>query len=239
MSNHFFNFKKFKIDQQNCAMKVGTDGVLLGSWCNVNDINRVLDIGTGTGLISLMIAQRNSNVIIDSIEIDEKTFIQAKINIENSPWKERINVINISFQEFNTSYKYDLIVSNPPFFENSVKNNCDRRSLARHTDSLPFETLIENSVPFLNPNGILAIIYPYLSDDKITSLANNNNLQVFRKTIVKGNAESNPIRILAEFKLINSNASDIIIPETLIIEHSRHNYTKDYITLTKDFYLKM
>ena len=197
-----------------------------------------MDIGTGTGLISLMLAQRSDIALIDAIEIDQNAHDQAKLNFISSPWSERINSFNSSLQDFETVQKYDLIVSNPPFFENSIKNECSKKSMARHTDSLSYEELISKSASLLNEKGVISIIYPYMMDDKISILALNNHFSFVRKTVVFGNAQGKPIRVLAEM-CFSGNNSVPFIEDSLIIENSRHNYTDQYIELTKDFYLKM
>src|SRR5665647_1869930 len=161
MSNTYFSFKQFTVFHHLCAMKVGIDGVLLGSWASVENPESVLDIGTGMGLIALMIAQR-CNAEIDAIDNDENAVIQAKENVSNSPWPGRIHVSGISLQDLakNPFQLYDLIVSNPPFFINSTKTPDDNRTMARHTDSLSHEELIENATLLLKPTGRICIILP-------------------------------------------------------------------------------
>ncbi|MFM2293328.1 MAG: hypothetical protein RIS29_3141, partial [Bacteroidota bacterium] len=152
MANPFFRFKQFTVFHDRCAMKVGIDGVLLGCWTNVADTSMVLDIGTGTGLIALMIAQR-TDAHIDAIDIDEGAFEQAMINVQASPWSSRLNVVLSSLQDFVSDKKYDLIVSNPPYFINSLKNPDEQRTTARHTDSLTHEELIDQCIPKLTEGG--------------------------------------------------------------------------------------
>ena len=161
MPNPYFRFKKFTVYHDRCAMKGGTDGVLLGAWVNVLGEN-VLDVGTGTGLISLMMAQRNDKVVIDAIDIDGDAVSQAKDNIYNSPFGNRIKCWNASLQEFSSKVekRYDVIVSNPPFFVQSLKSPNKERSLARHTDSLPIEDLIGLSASLLSQTGRISFIYP-------------------------------------------------------------------------------
>ena len=157
MSNNYFSFRQFTIHQDQCAMKVGTDGVLLGAWVNVENAQRILDVGTGTGLIALMCAQRSESVI-DAVEVDRAASEQAAVNCSASPWKDRITVVHDSFQHFaeSTAYRYDLIVSNPPFFKNSLKPKGLARSLARHDDRLSYESLLYYTVKILEPGGTLA-----------------------------------------------------------------------------------
>lgn len=239
MANHFFKFKQFTVFHDLCAMKVGTDGVLLGAWCDVQLKKRVLDIGTGTGLISLMIAQRNQEVMIDAVEIEPDAARQAVVNFEKSPWTNRLKVFGTDFIHFasEATCKYDLIVSNPPYFENALKADCNKRSQARHTDSLPYEQLISRSASLLSDNGTLALIYPIEMDLKIQELALLNKLTCSRRTVVKGNPLVAPKRMLAEFKPFGLTGE--CIENELIVETERHQYTSDYITLTRAFYLKM
>ena len=239
MSNQFFEFKKFKIDQSNCAMKVGTDGVLLGSWCDIYNKKNILDIGTGTGLIALMMAQRNPDAQIDAIELDENATFSAKKNFNNSPWSDRIKVKNIALQEFNPGYKYDLIVTNPPFFENSLKNPDQKRSQARHTDSLPFDFLIDKSIDMLNEDGILSMIVPVFYETRIKDIVEKKNLSIFRIVTIKGTLTGKAIRLLIEIGHKSNYFYSETKEETLCIEKSRQNYKEEYINLTKDFYLKM
>lgn len=240
MSNKFFQFKQFTVYQGLCAMKVGTDGVLLGSWCQVSGKQRVLDIGTGTGLIALMIAQRNSEAVIDAIELDQDAFRQAEENFRESPWSHRLTPIFGSFTDYETggSPKYDLLVSNPPYFENSLKADCAKRSQARHTDTLPFEALLDKASDLLSDGGVLALVYPSDADERICGLAGPRGFTCIRKTFVRGNSGAPVKRVLVEFEY-NSRGGAAFLENELIVEVERHRYTNDYIELTKDFYLKM
>ena len=214
-------------------MKVGTDGVLLGAWTNIVG-KRVLDIGTGTGLIALMIAQRSQNNI-DAIEIDNDAYLQAKENFVNSKWSDRLNVYNMGLQGFYPNYKFDTIVSNPPFFSNSQKTPNKSRNLARHTDSLSFEDLLEFTSNNLTEEGIASFIIPYDSEEDFLQIAENKKLYLNRICRVKGTDDSPIKRSLIELRF----QKDDCTVKMLTIEISRHNYTQDYINLTKDFYLKM
>ncbi len=228
-----FRFKKFNITQAKSAMKVGTDGVLLGSWVYSNQSNNILDVGCGTGLISLMLAQRNLKSTITGIEIDKTASKEAQFNINNSPWRQRICIINTSLQEFKTKIKYDLIVSNPPFFPSNKSK--DRRTIARHTNSLSFKELIQNSVELLAETGILAVIIPKDYEVDFCEIAKSCKLFCLRICYVKGNEKSEVKRVLIEFTF----GMHKIQEEHLIIERSRHEYTDAYINLCQDFYLNM
>ncbi|RMZ50957.1 methyltransferase domain-containing protein [Flavobacteriaceae bacterium PRS1] len=247
MSSNPFHFKQFTINQDQCAMKIGTDAVLLGAWANLeHHPNSVLDIGAGTGVIALMLAQRSNEETIDAIEIDENAYEQCVGNFENSPWSDRLFCYHASLEEFTDEidYKYDLIISNPPFYsptlaspslpkgENIMSNS---RKIARFYDALPFEHLVESVSKLLSDEGKFSVIIPFKEEENFIELASNINLFPNRITRVKGSPTSEIKRSLMEFSF---NKNDLKINE-LIIEVERHQYTQDYINLTKDFYLKM
>lgn len=239
MANSFFQFKQFTVHQDRCAMKVGTDGVLLGAWTNIDNAARILDIGTGTGLIALMLAQR-STAKIDAVDIDKEAFIQAKENSKASPFAERIDVIHSSIEAFAVSHpmiSYDLIVSNPPYFISSLKSPDKQRTVARHTDSLSLNTLLEESCRLLNPEGRIALILPYDQEKTLLSLALSTGLRIIRTTTVYPTPESKPKRLLVELAR-TSSSHKTIEADSLTIEISRHQYTPEYKELTKAFYLK-
>ncbi len=233
--NPYFQFKQFIIYQDKCAMKVNTDGVLLGAWTDNFDAQHILDIGTGTGLIALMLAQR-SNASIDAIEIDEEAATQASQNCVNSIWKDRISVHCCSFQEFTekNSPKYDLIVSNPPYFIQSLKSPKQNKNTARHTDSLSFEELIAGSKKLLLPNGKLSVILPFDSGETFINLAKEKDFHLARKTIVCSKENLPPKRILLTFSLENA---DCLIDKLIIETEQRHQYSEEFKKLTEEFYL--
>ncbi len=228
-----FQFKQFTIHQDKTAMKVGTDGVLLGAWSDVVG-NSVLDIGTGTGVIALMLAQR-SKAKITAIEIEENAFWQATENVNISKWRSRVEVINSSLQDFVSSFKFDTIVSNPPFFNNSQKTPDSKRNFARHTDSLSFEELLKFTSENLSDIGKASFIIPFDSESDFLEISKRYNFFVSKICRVKGTIASPVKRSLIE---LSFNYEDCKESE-LVIEISRHIYTEDYINLTKDFYLKM
>mgnify|MGYP002835256445 FL=1 len=228
-----FRFKKFSIIQEKSAMKVGTDGVLLGCWVACQERKRVLDIGCGTGLITLMLAQRNLNSNITGIEIDKIACEEAKLNICNSDWDERISIKHTSLQDFKTESRYDLIVSNPPFFPQNKSRKS--RDIARHTNSLSFQELLINSASLLTENGILSIIIPKNYEEYFCNIAISHKLYPKRFCYVRGNELSKVIRVMIEFSFIKS----ISLNEYLTIEKSRHLYTDKYIQLCKNFYFNM
>ncbi len=220
-------------------MKVGTDGVLLGAWTPIeNNPFSVLDIGTGTGIIALMLAQRSHAEQIDALEIDEDAYEQATDNFENSPWNDRLFCFHAGLDEFveEPEDEYDLIVSNPPFYSEDYKSDNEQRDLARFQDAMPFEKLIEAAALLLSENGIFSVIIPFKEEEKFLALANEYELYPLKITRVKGTPTSEIKRSLLAFS--RNQISNIKIDE-LVIETSRHQYTPEYISLTKDFYLKM
>ena len=228
-----FQFKQFALKQDQCAMKVGTDGVLLGVWTKIPNRN-VLDIGSGTGLIGLMIAQRNPNCLIDSIEIDENAFLQTSENIENCKWKNRMKAFHTSLQDFTPDKKYQLIVSNPPFFVNATKAENLSKNTARHTDELSYSDLLQNVSKLLASDGVFSLILPVFSEIEFCNLAKTNQLFLNRICYVKPNQEKNSKRILMEFSFTSKPS---IIEKLTIETDERHHYTEDYRNLTKEFYL--
>ncbi|OFX23535.1 MAG: tRNA (adenosine(37)-N6)-methyltransferase TrmM [Bacteroidetes bacterium GWA2_31_9b] len=235
MPNNYFKFKQFTIHQDKCAMKVGTDGVLLGAWVKCDEAATVLDIGTGTGLIALMIAQR-SNALIDAIEIDADACVQAKENIDKSPWKNRINIINQPFQDYanDTDKKYDLIVSNPPYFQNSLNAPDEQRSKARHNKELELIEIISGASKLLSDNGTLSIILPYIEGVLFIANAAENGLYCVRQTNVLPKPKAATKRLLLEFQ----KTKKTVINQDLVIESgNRHEYSDSYKDLTRDFYL--
>lgn len=229
-----FKFKQFSINQDLCAMKVGTDGVLLGAWSDTSSKN-VLDVGCGSGVISLMIAQRNAECLIDAIDINENAYKQTVSNIEVSPWGDRITVHKTSIQDFKTNKKYHLIISNPPFFENAFKAPDKDKNIARHTDELPFNDLIKSVTSLLHKDGIFSLILPIESAEKFENLALNFELHLIRKCTVYPNGNKKAKRALMSYSFnYNETAFSTLTIET----ETRHQYTEEYRNLTKDFYLK-
>lgn len=233
--NNFFKFKKFIIFQDKCAMKVGTDGVLLGCWANNLTKKNILDVGTGTGLIALIVSQRYPYSKVSAIEIDKNSFSQAKENIENSKFSKQIEVFNISLQNFANEIdrKYDLILSNPPYFNKSLKSFDENKNIARHTEYLSYDDLLKSSSKLLSKNGAICIILPSAEEQNILNLAKINGLFLNHKVYVQTTPNKSHKRILFKFSL--KKTKEII--STLIIENSRHNYSDEFNELIKDFYL--
>ncbi len=298
MGNEHFDFKQFSIQQDRCAMKVGTDGVLLGAWapikCNSDQV-RVLDIGTGTGLIALMIAQRltetHASFLIDALEIDEDAAQQAQENISCSPWQDRINVFPISLQRFSLSdsackirthetgtsnpacrirthetgtsdpackirtheitasdpaskigsdeiVKYNLIVSNPPFYNATLKPSDEARAVARHKDSLPLSEITTFAKLHLSDEGTLSLIYPSSYDSEVMTAATLSGLHPIALCDVVTIKGKPCKRRMATFALPSHPQKDID-RQTLFIRNEDGEYTEDYIKLVKDFYLNL
>ena len=234
-----FQFKQFSLEQDRTAMKIGTDGVLLGAWTPIeNNPFSILDIGTGTGIIALMLSQRSAAEQIDALEIDDEAYEQATDNFENSPWNDRLYCFHAGLDEFveEPEDEYDLIVSNPPFYTDDFKSATEQRDLARFADAMPFADLIEAADLLLSENGIFSVIIPFKEEENFLALAAAYELYPLKITRVKGTPTTEIKRSLLAFSR-NENA-DFLIDE-LIIETARHIYTPEYIELTKDFYLKM
>ncbi len=231
-----FQFKQFSITQERTAMKVGTDGVLLGAWANCEQTSTILDIGTGTGLVTLMLAQR-STAQITAVEIDSDACNDAQENFSLSKWSNRIELQNIAIQTFAASctYQFDLIVCNPPFFSNSLKTPNQSRNRARHDDGLPTCELFACAEKLLSPAGLFTVIIPHDKLESYISEAKKNNLQVQRVMHIKPTPTADYKRALVEFC---RNAETLTETEMIIEDKGRHGYSDQYINLTHNFYLK-
>ena len=231
-----FRFKQFAIRQENAAMKVGTDGALLGAWSDVSKANNILDIGTGTAIIAMMVAQRNNTAAITAIEIDEKALIDANFNVENCPWTNRIKIIQSSLQEFTPTLKFDSIISNPPFFENSLKSNSRSKIKARHTDSLHYSDILNFASIHLSSIGVLHLIHPVENAEKCIETAIEGGFYLKRICKVHPVPHKSAHRFVFEL----TKTATPTISESLIIETGkRHDYSQQYIALTKAFYTIM
>ncbi|MFT4780457.1 MAG: tRNA1Val (adenine37-N6)-methyltransferase [Psychroserpens sp.] len=236
--NKPFQFKEFSINQDQCAMKIGTDGVLLGAWSSIeSNPFSILDIGAGTGVLSLMLAQRSDAQVIEALEIDDKAYEQCVDNFEQSPWNDRLFCYHASLEEFAEEMddQYELIICNPPFYSGDYKTENARRDLARFQDAMPFEHLLESISTLLSKNGLFSVVIPFSEEEKFITLAKQFNLFTKRILHVRGNPSADIKRSLIEFSFLQSN----IEVSELIIETSRHQYTENYIRLTRYFYLKM
>jgi len=237
MANPYFKFKKFTVFQDKCAMKVGVDGVLLGAWTPLENSIHILDVGTGTGLISMMLAQR-SNAFIDAIDIDKQAILQAQQNINSSPWRNRIQLSEISFQEYvqKTASDYDLIVSNPPYFVNSLKAPSASRTQARHADTLFHSELIELGNQILKPTGNICLILPVKEGLKCYLHALELNMGCQQVVFVYPRVDLPAKRLLLHF----SKKDAVTRVSKLVIEtRNRHQYTPEFNALVSDFYLNL
>lgn len=245
MGSPNFRFKQFTVWHDRCAMKVGTDGVLLGAWCPLATATsegeyKVLDIGTGSGLIALMLAQRATSIddtpiVIDTIDIDAGAAEQAKFNFEQSPWSKLLRIYQSSLQEWQSEKEYDLIVSNPPYFQSSLKNPDAQRATARHTDSLSYSELIAHSERLLRRNGTLALVLPIEADEEILSLAAAAGLSPTAITYVHTKPGKPVKRIL--MALTKGDADGEVDSNHFYIESADSPRSEEYKKLTEEFYL--
>lgn len=236
--SQLFKFKQFSINQDRCAMKIGTDGVLLGAWASLeHQPNSILDIGAGTGLLSLMLAQRCLAENIEALEIDENAYEQCVENFEASPWADRLFCYHAGLDEFIEEIEepYDLIISNPPFYSEDVSSGNASRDNARQNQSLPFDELLEGASKLLSPDGLFATIIPFKEETAFIALAISFGLFPKRILRVKGNPSAEIKRSLLEFSFKETK----VLEEELTVEIKRHEYTLAYQELTKAYYLKM
>lgn len=238
MANSYFRFKKFTVRQDACAMKVTTDACLFGAWCaaqlamQASAGKTVLDIGTGTGLLSLMVRQKNE-VEIDAVEIDEAAAAQAQQNVTESPWPKTINVIHSDLLRMSFSKSYDYIISNPPFYERELQSPDHRHNTAHHSTQLPLQALLQFIVQHLQPQGIFFLLLPYKRVHEIRSLLQENNLHIQQEVTVRQTEAHAPFRIMLQggFEKHTVNTS------TIVIAGADQQYTTDFTILLKDYYL--
>ena len=231
-ANTHFSFKQFTIHQDKTAMKVTTDACILGAYTEVQGVKSVLDIGTGTGLLSLMLAQR-SKAKIDAIEIDENAYNQAITNANQSNFKDTITVYNTSIQDFETDKRYDLIISNPPFFQNHLKSETESRNNSLHTDTLSFADLLSTVLRLLSPNGTFVVLLPVYESSVFEQLATSKELYPQKKLTIRHRKDTKILRIITTFGRIKEE----IINEELIIKNPDESYSPDFQVLLKDYYL--
>lgn len=234
MANPFFKFKQFTVWHDQCAMKVGTDGVLLGALAPVSNKTNLLDIGTGTGLVALMMAQRNLDAQITALEIDYSATKQAQFNFDQSPWEERIKLTQTDFKLYQTNQRYDLIVSNPPYFVDSLLSHKQNKNVARHTVDLSFKDLLYGVARLLQPDGHATFIIPTDAQEEFINLAQKMKLHLIYRVNIQTRPGLEPKRVVLTF----GNTQQKLVEESLLIELERHIYSEEYISITKDFYLK-
>jgi tRNA1Val (adenine37-N6)-methyltransferase len=235
MGNQYFRFKQFLINQDQCAMKVGTDSVLLATLTPVQQAKKALDIGTGTGILSLMIAQQNPKLTIDAIEIDSLAYQQAQSNFENSPFKEQIQVHLGAFQQFFTTQKYDIIITNPPYFigKNNFSIADQQRAKARHDNDLPFADLIDKTISLLANDGIFCLILPTSESLIFKNLALSKGMFCSHTTYIKPKASKAANRVILNF--VTYQTTEIV--SEFIIYNDNNLATNEFKHLTEDYYL--
>jgi tRNA1Val (adenine37-N6)-methyltransferase len=235
--NNYFEFKQFTVWQNHAALRVGTDGVLLGAWVNIENWQTALDIGTGTGVIALMLAQR-CGANIHAIDIDEGAYTDAAMNFQKSLWSERLIPFRVGLNDFlqNNSTKYDGVVCNPPYFINSKKPDCKKRELARHTNMLSFKQLASSSAKLLLPHGSLSVVLPAESEREFRMEASQVRLFPSRICRVKSKPSKPHKRVLMEFTFECERFTE----SELIIETEQHHvYTPEFKALVCEFYLRL
>ncbi|MDR0766308.1 MAG: methyltransferase [Odoribacteraceae bacterium] len=233
MSNSFFKFKQFTIHQERCAMKVGTDGVLLGAWACLEGARTILDVGCGSGLIALMAAQRTPEAIVHAVEIDRNAREQAVENVAGSPWRDRVSIFEGAVQQFQPPCPYDVILCNPPFFTRSTPSPRPGKNIARHCETLTHEELLVAAGRMITEGGTLQVILPVAEAERFTRHAAASRWHVNKIALVLPNPGKNPKRAL----LLLAREETTVERETLIIEIDRHHYHESYRELTRDFYL--
>lgn len=227
-----FRFKHFEVQQTNSAMKIGTDAMLLGATVSVENHANVLDIGAGTGVLALMLAQRNLDLHIEAIEIENDSFKDLEFNIINSPWSNRLTAIHDNVLTWPNSKQYDLIVTNPPYYENSLKNPDAGRALARHESHLPFDLLFNKVDKLLTEDGNFWMIFPFENLDRVVLLAAQNNLHPSNIIQINGKPEV-PARWIVCF---SRNKEKIVSMNNFTIRNHDGGYTDDYKLLTKNYH---
>jgi len=234
LENNSFRFKQFVVHHDRATHKVGTDAVLLGAWVNTTGVQSALDIGTGSGVIALMVAQRTSSLAkIDAVDIEQNNFLQAAENIAGSPWPEKIRVHHATVQEFFPQQKFDLIVSNPPYFVNSLLPVGSQRRKARHTTSLSYNELLTAVKRLLMPSGKFGVILPTSEGDQFQSIAMEFGLYCSRRLAFFSRKQKPQERWLVEFTFTPADP----FTETLVLYHEGNKWSDEYKTLTGDFYL--
>ncbi len=237
LSNSYFSFKQFTVHQGDCAMKVTTDACIQGAWTPVpKEAKQILDIGAGTGLLSLMLAQKTPSAIIDAVELDEKAAMQARKNFVDSPWADHLNVICSDIQGYTAEHKYDLIISNPPFFNHSLKGPEEARNNARHTTTLTYEDLFKSIDANLNTGGLASVLLPRPESDLWEKLVEKNGWHIHNSLHVKDNDNAIVKRIVF---LLGRHSPDKRQTQQLVIKQSDGSYTEPFKQLLRPYYLKL
>lgn len=236
MPHSSFQFKQFTVWHDRCAMKVGTDGVLLGAWVDVQNVHTVLDIGTGSGLVALMLAQRCAkDTRIIGVEIDPEAAAQAKENVERSPWPQQIDIVQADFRHHTFDSSFDLIVSNPPYFHEALACPNAQRRLARHTDTLTYDELLVGATALLSPRGRLCLILPSEASALVEQKAQTQGLHTLHRTHILTKPGEAPKRTILSFSLEFAPTQESILP----IRNTQNEHSSLYIDLTKSYYLNI
>jgi len=240
MPNNYFQFKQFTVYQDQCAMKVCTDACLFGAYVaevidkeNIS-CNNILDIGTGTGLLSLILAQKTV-ASIDAVEIDPAAFDQAGNNFKQSPWEEKLHIFNEDIIAFTPEKKYDCIISNPPFFEGDLKSNDGNKNAAKHDTTLTLQQLLSVATELLNETGLFAVLLPYHRVNHCIEAAHKIQLYCSQKTLIKQTTKHNYFRGI----LVFSKQQRALNEETITIKNDDGNYNDRFAFLLKDYYLHL
>jgi tRNA1Val (adenine37-N6)-methyltransferase len=235
--NSFFQFKQFKVNQDKSAMKVCTDACVLGAWAEVEEAKNILDIGTGTGLLSLMVAQRNRSARITAVELEENAFAQASENVKSSPFGNQITVFHSAIQDFNPDEKFDFIITNPPFFQSDLKSPDPKINQAHHSESLTFGDLLIAVDRLLAPDGIWNVLLPVDEGIIFQNKAEEMGWFTSRKLTLFHQKDRQPFRLLMSFKHSKPVDNDLLISELFIYEEDGKTYTNSFKKLLKDYYL--
>lgn len=239
MANPYFQFKQFTVYHDRCAMKVTTDSCFFGAWAaeeirnEKSKIRNILDVGTGTGLLSLMIAQKNE-VEIDAVEIDNQASQQAKENVEASPWKNSIHIFNEDILFFRRGQKYDCIICNPPFYENELASEAQKKNIAHHSEQLTIAGVLRMIRAHLNNDGIFFLMYPFKRNKEIEQLLRQNELSVIRSVILSQSVKHSPFRVIIKGSNKKENSSSTT---SISIWDEHQQYTQPFVDLLKDYYL--
>lgn len=236
MSNSFFQFKQFLVNQDKTAMKVSTDACIQGAWTPVkNEAGNVLDIGTGTGLLSLMLAQRYSNIKIDAIDIDERAAEQAKANIKVSPWKDRIEVLHGDIRNMELKKHYDLIICNPPFFHNDLLGDKHQRNVARHSITLTPWQLLEIIAKYLKSDGYASVMFPATEHIAWEKALAEINWHITHRLSIRPTVDMKPNRVVS----LCSPQQILEIQDAELVIYDNNKYTTQFMNLLSPFYLKL
>ena len=243
MPNSYFQFKQFTIHQDRCAMKVTTDACLFGAWVAQEveseklKVESAIDIGTGTGLLALMLAQKNPEMKIDAIEIDKDAAEQANVNVRSSPWKEHINILQADVKEFSFEKEFDLIISNPPFYENEIRSATDSKNVAHHSENLTLKELLVIIKDNLSKTGSFFLLLPYKRNEEIKKLLKDHELSILKILFIRQSVKHDYFRVFIKGSL-NAEEKETEFDE-LSIWDDKQQYTNEFVILLKDYYLHL